>query len=493
MGVIAKQSGFAALALGAGMIVGALNNMVVLPRAFDGNEAVWGLVRIMTSWGIICASISTLGAPGAIVRFLHRYEEGPQRDRSLNTIVAIALGGILAMLTVLWIWGESWVGELDPTQSELLTENAHWFLAIVALMGGLYVFRAVLTWKLRTALIAWIDELWQKASYCTLGVLLLVDAISLEAFVPLYIASYGVSFLMMGAASLGVFSGLKEGLNRRDLPQFAEYSAFSLFAGAAIIVANQLDYIMVGKYLGLEEVPVYTLGFFMGSVVALPRRATANIVRGIVAGKVNAPDDGSIGRLSKNTARVNFLLMATLLAGIWAGFDPMQQLLPPKYRGLELVFLCIAGSQLISGLNVSNNNHLGLSEHYRLVLPVNLALVVVTVAMNYLFLVVFEWGLAGAALATLGTFVWNNAWRVLIVYRKFGVHPFTWSIPVMGGIAVVAAWSFHWEAETLGWHPIAEAVVQGGLASAACFIACYVLGYFPELRTGMKQRFTWWP
>lgn len=493
MGVIAKQSGFAALALGAGMVVGAMNNMVVLPRAFDGNEAVWGLVRIMTSWGIICASISTLGAPGAIVRFLHRYEEGPERDRSLNTILAIAVGGILAMLAVLWIWGESWVRWLDPAQSDLLAQNVHWFLTIVALMGGLYIFRAVLTWKLRTALMAWIDELWQKASYCSLGVLLLVDAISLEAFVPLYIASYGISFLLMGTASLGLFRGLSQGFNRRDLPQFAEYSAFSLFGGAAIIVATQLDYIMVGKYLGLEEVPVYTLGFFMGSVVALPQRATANIIRGIVAGKVHAEDDGSIGRLSKNTARVNFLLMATLMAGIWAGFDPMQQLLPPKYRGLEWVFLCIAGAQLISGLNVSNNNHLGLSEHYRLVLPVNLALVVVTVGMNYLFLVVFEWGLAGAALATLGTFVWNNAWRVLIVYRKFGVHPFTWSIPAVSLIAVVAAGVFHWDAGTLGWHPITEALVQGGLASSACFIACYALGYFPEFRAGMKQRFSWWP
>ena len=42
MGVIAKQSGYAAIALGAGMVVGALNNMVVLPSAFDGHDALWG-------------------------------------------------------------------------------------------------------------------------------------------------------------------------------------------------------------------------------------------------------------------------------------------------------------------------------------------------------------------------------------------------------------------------------------------------------------------
>ena len=130
-------------------------------------------------------------------------------------------------------------------------------------------------------------------------------------------------------------------------------------------------------------------------------RATNNIVRGVVAEKINRDDNASIGQLSKNTARVNFLLMGAVMAGIWAGFDPLQQLLPPKYRGLELVFLCIAGAQLISGLNVSNNNHLGLSEHYRLMLPVNLALVVVTVAMNYLFLVVFE-GLGWSGVGHVG-------------------------------------------------------------------------------------------
>jgi len=492
MGVIAKQSGFAALALGAGMLVGALNNMVVLPRAFEGDETIWGLVRIMTSWGMICASVSTLGAPGAIVRFLHRYED-VEREKSLNSILAIAVFGVLTTLGILWTWGERWVVWLDPDNGQLLSENVHWFLIIVAIMSALAIFRSMLTWKLTTALIAWVDELWQKASYFILGVLLLFDWISLDDFVPLYIASYGVSFLLLGGACFGMFSGIFKGFNRRELPQFAEFSAFSLFAGGAVIVSTQLDYIMVGKFLGLEEVPVYTLGFFMGSVVALPRRATAGIVRGIVASKINESDDESIGRLSKNTARVNFLLMATLMAGIWAGFDPLQQLLPPRYRGLELVFLCIAGAQLINGLNVSNNNHLGLSEHYRLVLPVNLALVVVTIAMNYLFLVVFEWGLAGAALATLGTFVWNNAWRVLIVYRKFGVHPFTWSIPVMCLIAMVAAWGFHWPTGVLGWHPIVEAGVQGALASAVCFTACCAFGYFPEFRTGMKELFTWWP
>ena len=61
MSVIAKQSGLASIALGIGLMLGAANTMFVLPRAFEGNEAVWGLLRIMTSWGMICSSIFHAG------------------------------------------------------------------------------------------------------------------------------------------------------------------------------------------------------------------------------------------------------------------------------------------------------------------------------------------------------------------------------------------------------------------------------------------------
>lgn len=492
MGVIAKQSGYALIALGAGLVIGAANNMVVLPRAFEGREAVWGLVRIMTSWGLIVGTLSTFGAPGAIMRFLSQSPKA-NRGKALNSILAIALLGMTGTLLILANWGRGWVEWLDPSNAELLNGHAAYFLVMIGLLSLLHIFRSLLTLDLKTGYMAWVDEFWQKSSYITLGLLLLFDVVSLEAFVPLYVASYGVSLVLLGLPTLGVFRNASKGFDRKNAPAFIEYSAFSLLAGGAALIANQLDYIMVGKYLGLEEVPVYTIGFFIGSVVALPARATVNIIKGLIANKINTQDEAQIEQLTKNTARVNVLLMVCLMAGIWAGFAPFQQLLPEHFRGLEGVFLCIGLSRIINGLNNSNNQYLAFSKHFRLVLPINLALVVITIAMNYVFLVVLKWGITGAALATLGTFMWNNAWRLWIVYRKLGVHPFTRSIPLMAMIAFGFALLFRWDAGTLGLHPAMEALIQGALASGGAFVTCYALGFFPELRIGIKQRLPWWP
>lgn len=492
MSVIAKQSGIATIALGIGLVIGAANTMFVLPRAFEGNEAVWGLLRIMASWGMICSSIATLGTPIAIIRFLSRYPEA-ERGKHLKLILLIAGVGICLCLLIISIWGPSWIGSMSASNTDLLTENIGGFIVIIATMSLMSICRALLTLKFKTGMILWVDEIWQKGSYLILGSALLLGFLPLDQFVPAYLLSWFISLVLL---AVPVFSNLprhNDSVDWGEVRPLLNFSLFSVLAGGASTIANQLDYVMIGMYLGLDEVPVYTMGYFIGTVVAMPMRAMSGIISGIVATKIHSSTNQDLQRLSQNSARVNFLLMASIMAGIWAGFEPFQMLIPAKFRGLDMVFLCIGLSKLIWGLNTSNNSHLRYSEHYRLILPVNLGLVIFTIGTNYFFLVILDMGIAGAALATLGTVVWNSAWRLAIIWRKFQIHPFSWSIAYMALIAIAAGYLFHWEAGALGLPPMVEAIALGTLATGSCLSLFYVLGFFPELRAGIKQRLPWWP
>jgi O-antigen/teichoic acid export membrane protein len=492
MSVIAKQSGIATIALGIGLVLGAANTMFVLPRAFEGNEAVWGLLRIMTSWGMICSSIATIGTPTAIVRFLSRYPEA-ERGKHLKLILLIAGVGICLCLLIISIWGPRWIGSMSANNTDLLKENIGGFIVIIATMSLMSVCRGLLTLKFKTGMILWVDEIWQKGSYLILGSSLLLGFLPLDQFVPAYLLSWFISLILLAIPAFSNFTRHNDSVDWGEVKPLLNFSLFSVLAGGASIIANQLDCVMIGMYLGLDEVPVYTMGYFIGTVVAMPMRATSGIISGIVATKIHSSTNQDLQRLSQNSARVNFLLMASLMAGIWAGFEPFQLLLPEKFRGLEIVFLCIALSKLISGLNTSNNSHLGYSQHYRLVLPVNLGLVIFTIGSNYLFLVILDMGIAGAALATLGTVVWNNTWRLGIIWRKFQVHPFSWSIAYMALISTAAGCLFHWDAGALGLPPMVEAIAFGAMATGSCLSLFYVLGFFPELRSAIKQRLPWWP
>ena len=118
---------------------------------------------------------------------------------------------------------------------------------------------------------------------------------------------------------------------------------------------------MVGKFLGLEEVPVH-LGFFIGSVVALPRGPQPTSCAGSLP-KINR-DDNATWPTQQEHRTGQLLAHGRRHGGDLGRFRSASAVVAAEISWTELVFLCIAGAQLISGLNVSNNNHLGLSKHY---------------------------------------------------------------------------------------------------------------------------------
>ncbi len=120
MGVIAKQSGWASLAIGAGLVLGAVNTMVVLPRAFEGAEEQWGLIRILTSWGMILSSLAVLGVPSAIMRFLSRFPS-EERPGILKTMLLIPAGGLAIMLSVMLVAGDRILPLMDAERGKLLS------------------------------------------------------------------------------------------------------------------------------------------------------------------------------------------------------------------------------------------------------------------------------------------------------------------------------------------------------------------------------------
>lgn len=491
MGIIAKQSSWASLAIGIGVAFGAVNTMVVLPRAFEGVEAQWGLLRLLTSWGIILSSLTLLGAPSGIMRFLARYDE-KERPGILRTLLILPTTGLIAVLVVVGLFGHQILPLLNAEKGESLSNHIVGFLLITSAMVLLQLVRTIINQQLKTAILSWVDQVWQKGSYLTLGILFYFKKIDFDSFLSWYIATWGISALFLLIQAYNLPQRIGKTWNRREFKKIINFSLFSLLTGGASIIAFHLDFVMIGKYIGLEQIPIYTVGLFLGALVGMPMRASRPILGGLTASFVAENKTRETHALNHQSARVNFLLSTAIMSGIWAGLSPFQLLLPEAYRGLEFVFLCIGFQFLIISINAVNNQILGFSKWYKLSLPLNLGLVLLTLASNYVFIVTLDMGVKGAALATLGTAIWNNAWRLIIVSRKMKTHPFSWPLVFISLIGFACASSFHWHANVFS-HPLIGAAVQGILGSGTTILLCYISGFFPELREGIKARISWWP
>ena len=491
MGVVAKQASRAGFAVGIGIILGAVNTIFVLPRAFDGQEAQWGLIRVLTAWGTILSQLSTFGMPSAVLRFLPKYPKEEQPG-----ILAMMLVVPLTLLTliglILWGWGDTLLAQLDGDESGLLTAHVGTFFIVTVLIAGIFFSRSLLNSLLKSAVAAAVDEVWLKGAYLVLALALLNGWLTFETFLKLYVATYLFGFLLLAGQIAAARVRIRWQPQWHRWREILEYGSFNLLSLSAVVIATNLDFVMVGYYLGLSAVPLYTMGFFMGQVVAMPVRSTAMIFSGLTADKIAKSHPATLAPLLQESARTQLLMSVAVMAGIWAGFQPFEEILPEAYRGLEWVFLAIGLQRVILASTGVMSNILGYSEHFKLLLPVNIGLLIVTVLTNYLFMKVFGWGLAGAALATMGTALWNNGWRGIILWRKYKIHPFSRAWIAIAALALGAAWMFHWPAGWLG-NPYPEAILQG-LGATGCTVVCAIaMGFVPEVETILAQRFRWWP
>jgi O-antigen/teichoic acid export membrane protein len=485
MGVIARQSLRAAIAIGAGMALGAVNTLYVLPRAFEGHEDLWGLVRVLISWGAIASQILTLGIPSAMLRFLPRYSDD-ERSQVFTTMLLFPAAALAVTGLVMAIGGEAAVARWGGDDADVVHGRLGYLYVIIVVFAVAAVARATVISRLKSTVVNVMEEPWLKGSYLALALAFGAGLLGFDAFLLAYVGTYVVYAGVIAAQAWANRIRLKLPLKTGEIRNFLGYSGFNLLTIGSAVIAQNLDYVMVGSYLGLAEVPKYSLAAFVGYVVALPSRAASGILSGVSADRMAKEGPEGMRTLCRQATRVKFSLALAVFVAIWAGYPAFEQLLPPAYHGLEPVFIAIGLQQVVLAAGGTVGATIGFGPHYRKGLPIQVGLLVMTVLTNHVCMQTFGWGLAGAAVATLFTAVWNFGWYTLLLWRLHRIHPFSWDLLKVAAVSSVCAVVFrtvllpempHW----------LEAGGRGALAGGAALAGGLALGAIPELRDAIRR------
>ena len=495
MGIVANQSARNSLILGTGLLLGAVNTMVVLPAAFEGFEEGWGLLRVLTAWGTILAQVLALGTPNSVLRFLPLAKGDAAREGSmLSTLLVLpamlfAVAGLASTFA-----GPDILHILDADSGWLLTNRMGAFLFMSGAYLAMLLLRAALAHRMRTVAVTFIQEVWLKGSYLALAVAYLWGWMPFETFVTWFLYSYAAAVFLMWreAASAGIRLAPPD--LAQDAKPFFTFGLFAFWNAGARAIAKNLDFVMVGALLGLASVPRYTFAVFLATVVAMPVRAMGPILQSLTSKAVTAMGPERCGPELQQSARVQLAVTSALLVAILAGMPALDGALPEAYRDLQGVVLAVGLSYVAEAAGGTAGPILQFSSRYKLALPINLGLVVMTVITNYVFMRVFGWGIEGAAWATALTGIWSMGWRTSLMWRLFRIHPFSRSWVWVAGLAGAAGWLAlamgvpAWASALGKAGHVAWALVQGGVAGGAVLGGAWVLGSFPELTKEFRDR-----
>jgi len=419
MGIVRNQSIKNSISFYIGMAIGAINTVIIYPNAFNDHPEYFGLIQILIAYAIVVSTFTTLGIPKTFVRFFPAIKEKGQLY-FLSLIIPL-LGFVFALL--LYFLFKEQIFEL-LNASPLLRDNFFYIILLVFFIGFYDVLTAISRSFLSAATPIFINEVFLKVYSMLVLLLHWFGYLDFTTFLKAYLFGYFLKFTILfliqwknDRFSL-VFS-----VNDLKLKEILSFGLFVFVGGASVMIVTRVDMMMIGSMLDLEQVAFYTVAFFIGNAIKVPGKSIGAISIPLVAKAWEKQDYKQLQTLYAKSSINQLIIGGVLFLCIWLNIDDIFSLLPTKFQGGKWVVFYIAIAQLFGMANGINGAIIVNSKYYRYDLYTNVILVFVTIVTNYLLIP--EYGIDGAAMATAISVLLFNLIRLILIKVKMNMHPFS--------------------------------------------------------------------
>ena len=186
-----------------------------------------------------------------------------------------------------------------------------------------------------------------------------------------------------------------------------------------------VDILMVTALLGLSETGIYTTAFYIGLMIAIPRRAIAQISIPVISENIK---ENNFNKIEKNYRLVSLHL---LLVGIFIylliiiNLNDIFYLIPNSQNfisGKNVVYI-IGLAKLVTMAFSFNGELIMMSKYFKFNVITILILAALSIVLNYLLIPNF--GMIGAAYASLISILIFNLIKLIFIKIKMKILPFS--------------------------------------------------------------------
>lgn len=432
MSSIRRQSIISSAVIYFGFAIGLLNTFFFTKQGLF-TEAQYGLTTLFIAIATMMMAFANLAMPSYIYKFYPYYNDYlPPRKNDMITwsLLVGTIGFILVMIA--GIAFKHIVIKKYQTNSELLTHYYYWIFP----MGlGLTIYTILEAYALvlrKSVLANFLREVQWRLITTVLIVLLIVHAIKdFDLFIKLFAFTYpGIAiilFIYLVATKKIYFTFKPSKVSRRFLKKILSLCLF-VYSGTLIFTISQVfDSFVIASVLpqGLEKAGVFGLAAIMTSVIQAPQRG---IISSSIAHLSRAWKDKNLGLLQKVYQRssINLLIFAAaIFLLIWMNFtDAVTTFhLKPAYRDSAFVFFILGLTKIVDMGTGVNAQIIATSNYWRFELVSGIILLTLMLPLTYIL--TRELGIIGPAYASLISISIYNIVRIIFLWVKFKLFPFS--------------------------------------------------------------------
>ncbi|MHA6280671.1 lipopolysaccharide biosynthesis protein [Salinimicrobium sp. CAU 1759] len=474
MGIIISQSAKNLATTYVGFGIGAINTLFLYTNFLT--PEYYGLVGFLLSAANLIWPLMAFGVHNTLVKFYTSYDTQEQKDKLLSVILLLPLGISLVLGALGYFSYDLLLNYF--ADGEGLVQPYIWLIFLIAVATS--YFEIFFSWAkihYKSVFGNFMKEVFHRACVSLLLLAVFFGYISIENFVYAIGLVFILRLVIMMLYAFNLYFPklcLSFPHNRSFI---LKYSALILIAGSVAMVLLDLDKVMIERFLPIEMVAVYGIAVYISSVIAVPSRAMHQITYPMTATLLNKRDKKGLLELYQKSSLNLLIISGLIFLLIISNISQLYALIPEEYQISYSIVILISCVKLYDNLLGNNNSILFNSDYYRLVLAIGVFLAILAFVFNIIFIPMLE--LLGAALATFLAFACYNTVKLIIVQKKFRIHPFTRETGY--SLVLILVFSLIFYFWVFPWHPVINIVLKSAVIGLLYVLVIYLLKLSPEI------------
>lgn len=495
MGLVVRQSFKSTLVTYVGVALGALNLLYFFPRYL--NPELIGIRELLLGVALSLSIFTQLGLQSAMSRFFPYFQD---EEREHNGFLLFSLGvgsvGFLLFGGLFWAMRDLWQGLFAANSPEA---NRYWWM-ILPLTGLIMLQNILEIWArlhLRIVVNALLREILLRAGLTVLTLAFGHGYLGWDAFLWGICGTYAALVVLL-ARYLHLMGVLyldpsRIRVRRALRPLMIRYSLWMIIGGAGVVIAERIDGLMLAWLTGLAATGIYSLSFFVGTIIEMPRRSVSQIAGTLITHAWKSKDYATLAKLHGQAALNQMLIGGMLLVLVWTHVEALFDLMPNGdiYKAGKWVVLWIGLARWFDMSNGMNSEIILNSPYYRFNLASILFLGLVSFGANYLMIP--RYGLTGAAAGSTLSILLFNGLKGGFLWFKLRIQPFGRN--TLGALALLVGVyglgsMLQWLTPPTNespWLILGRVVWQSSLMVGLFVVVLHRTRLSPEIRQGLDQ------
>lgn len=429
MGIVKKQGISLAIVSYIGVFIGYFNKVLLFPNFL--NPAEVGLANTLINVALLYAQFAALGMNVVTLKFFPFFQDKERKHHGFLywASLIVSLGFIIT--TIAFLVFKPYITSKFAANSPLLVDNYYYLIPLGLSTLFFALYDSYLRSLLKVVVPSFVNEIYVRLMATLSITLFALHIVNFKQFVFIYVALNCTHVLVLIVYMIYLkqwsYKPIKSFRIKTLRYQMFYFGLFAILSTAGNSIISNIDGLMIAALLknGLYYTGIYTTVFFMSTVILIPYRSVLKIASPLVSTYWKNNDLKNMEILYKKVTTNNMIVGGLIFLVLWINIDNILSFLPGEYASGKYVFLYICLGRLfdmVAGLNAVITVT---SKKYRYDLLFTGFLVLLTIASNYSFIVIFNMGIEGTAIASMLTLVIYNLCRLGFVSYNFKMQPFT--------------------------------------------------------------------